>query len=82
MPIRESNEFGAQHSRFDASAAEETLRELDAQYAAGQIEAHAYFEKKQSLVRLFLKATTNPRRRRREEDYGGENFGGERSAGE
>lgn len=72
MSIRDSHEFGAQHSRFDASAAEETLRELDAQYAEGDIEAHAYFEKKQSLVRLFLKATTNPTRKRREENYGGE----------
>lgn len=72
MPIRDSHEFGSQHSRFDASAAEETLRELDAQYAAGDIEAHAYFEKKQSLVRLFLKATTNPIRKHREENYGGE----------
>lgn len=72
MKIRESNDFGPQHSRFDAAAAEETLRELEEQYAAGEIEAHAYFEKKQSLVRLFLKATTHPRRRRREENYGGE----------
>ncbi len=72
MGIRSSDEFGEQHSRFDAAAAEETLRELDAQYAAGEIERHAYFEKKQSLVRLFLKATTNPTRRRWEERYGGD----------
>lgn len=72
MRIRSVNEFGEQHSRFDAAAAEETLRELEAQYAAGEIEPHAYFEKKQSLVRLFLKATTNPRRRRREENYNGD----------
>ncbi|MGJ0203244.1 hypothetical protein NHL51_03655 [Leucobacter sp. gxy201] len=74
MRIRETRDFGEQHSRFDASAAEETLRELEAQYAAGEIERHAYFEKKQSLVRLFLKATTNPKRRRTEstESAGGE----------
>ncbi|GAA1599041.1 hypothetical protein [Leucobacter chromiireducens] len=72
MQIRSSEEFGEQHSRFDASAAEDTLRELEEQYAAGEIERHAYFEKKQSLVRLFLKATTNPRRRHREENYDGD----------
>ncbi|WP_125098190.1 hypothetical protein [Leucobacter chromiireducens] len=71
MRIRASEEFGEQHSRFDAAAAEDTLRELEAQYAAGEIEAHAYFEKKQSLVRLFLKATTNPRRRPRDENSAG-----------
>ncbi|WP_440312692.1 hypothetical protein [Leucobacter chromiireducens] len=72
MRIRSSDEFDEQHSRFNAEAAEETLRELEEQYAAGEIERHAYFEKKQSLVRLFLKATTNPRRRRREENYDGD----------
>lgn len=72
MGIRSSTEFGEQHSRFDAAAAEDTLRELDDQFAAGEIEPHAYFEKKQSLVRLFLKATTNPKRIRREENYDGE----------
>ncbi|MCW2289430.1 hypothetical protein [Leucobacter luti] len=71
MGIRSSTEFGEQYSRFDAAAAEDTLRELDEQFAAGEIEAHAYFEKKQSLVRLFLKATTNPRRIRRAENYDG-----------
>ncbi|WP_449277742.1 hypothetical protein [Leucobacter sp. GX24907] len=50
-------------SRFNASSAEETMRELEEQYARGEIEKHAYFEKKQSLVRLYLKATTSPKRR-------------------
>ncbi len=72
MKIRDTNDFGPQHSRFNASAAEETLRELEEQYAAGEIEKHAYFEKKSSLVRLFLKATTSPRKKHREENYDGD----------
>jgi len=63
MGIRETTEIGAS-ARFDASAADETLRELDEQFAAGLIERHAYLEKKRSLVRLFVKATTNPSRQR------------------
>ena len=73
MRIREHEFFDGSASRYDASAAEETIAELDAQFAAGDIDARAYFEKKQSLVRLFLKATTRPRRRApREENYSGE----------
>lgn len=72
MKIRTTNEFGARQSRFDAAAADETLRELDAQYAAGEIEPHAYLLKKQSLVRLFVKATTSPIRKHREENYDGD----------
>ncbi|KIP53386.1 hypothetical protein [Leucobacter komagatae] len=64
MKIRASNNIGGA-SRYDAAAAEETLRELDEQYARGEIERHAYFEKKRSLVRLFLKATTSPQRKPR-----------------
>lgn len=66
MKIRETSTIG-QASRYDASAAAETLAELDVQYAAGLIEQHAYFEKKRALVSLFLKATTSPRRRYWEE---------------
>lgn len=64
MKIRASNNIGGA-SRYDAAAAEETLRELEEQYANGEIERHAYFEKKRSLVRLFLKATTSPTRKPR-----------------
>lgn len=64
MTIRENSGIGSS-SRFDAAAAEETLSELDAQYAAGQIDRHAYFLKKRSLVSLFLKATTDPKPRRK-----------------
>lgn len=72
MKIRATNEFDTRQSRFDAGAAEATLRELEAQYAAGDIEPHAYLVKKQSLVRLFVKATTSPKRKQRPENYGGE----------
>lgn len=68
MGIRESNEFDYSRSRYELSTAAETIAELDEQYANGQIERHAYFEKKRSLVSLYLKQTTNPRRRRRD-DY-------------
>lgn len=68
MGIRETTSIGAA-SRYDAAAAEETLAELDAQYAAGELEKHAYLEKKRSLVRLFVKATTNPRRKPRPEEW-------------
>lgn len=64
MRIRTNTTIGGA-SRFDATAAEETLRELEAQYENGEIERHAYFEKKSSLVRLFLKSTTSPRRKPR-----------------
>lgn len=67
MGIRETSGFDG-HSRFDSSAAEETLRELEEQYARGEIEPHAYLTKKRSLVRLFLKSTTSPKKRYRDED--------------
>lgn len=72
MKIRATNEFDTRLSRFDAAAADATLRELEEQYAAGDIEPHAYLLKKQSLVRLFVKATTSPVRKRRSENYDGD----------
>ena len=75
MGIREEHSLGDGGSRFDASTAEETLRELEAQYAAGELSRHAYFEKKRGLVRLFVKSTTAPRRKRRETDYDAEQSG-------
>lgn len=62
MKIRETGSIG-DASRYDASAATETLAELEAQYATGEIDTHVYFAKKRSLVRIFLKATTSPMRR-------------------
>lgn len=72
MSIRETSGFDGTASRFDAAAAEDTLRELEDQHARGEIETHAYLVKKQSLVRLFLKATTSPRKQYREENYDGD----------
>lgn len=74
MSVRETGGIDGSHSRFGAVAAEETLRELEAQHARGEIETHAYLIKKQSLVRLFVKATTTPRRVRRDD---GEAYGGD-----
>jgi hypothetical protein len=49
------------------------IAELEEQYAAGEIDRHAYLEKKRGLVRLFLKATTQPKRRRKYvENYDGD----------
>lgn len=64
MKIRETTSI-AGASRYDATAAAETLSELEAQYASGEIDARTYFDKKRTLVRLFLKATTSPKRRPR-----------------
>lgn len=69
MRIRHDSGFDDAQSRYDASTAAETIAELDEQYAAGQIERHAYFEKKHSLVRLYLKQTTQPRRRPGRDDF-------------
>ena len=75
MRIRHHEEFGESVSRYEPETAEATIRELDEQYAAGEIDRRAYFEKKQSLVRLYLKATTRPQRRRRSEPP--ENYAGD-----
>ena len=74
MRIRHHEEFGEAVSRYEPATAEETIRELDEQYAAGTIDRHAYLTKKQSLVRLYLRATTQPkpRPRRRQENYDGD----------
>lgn len=72
MGIREEHTLANGSSRFDAATAEETLRELDEQYASGELSRHAYFVKKRALVRLFVKATTTPRRTRRETEYDAE----------
>lgn len=65
MKIREADAFDERYARFDASAAEETIHELELQFQNGEIDRYTYFEKKRSLVRLFLKATTAPKRRPR-----------------
>ncbi len=75
LGIREEHTLANGYSRFDAATAEETLRELEAQFEAGELSRHAYFEKKQALVRLFVKSTTSPRRKRRDTDYDAEQAG-------
>ncbi|MEV8337068.1 hypothetical protein [Leucobacter sp. NPDC077196] len=75
MGIREEHTLANGYSRFDATSAEETLQELEAQFEAGELSRHAYFEKKRALVRLFVKSTTTPHRRRRDTDYDSEQKG-------
>ncbi|GAB2550129.1 hypothetical protein [Leucobacter ruminantium] len=72
MGIREQGGLDASASRYDAEHSTSTIRELERQFERGELSRHAYFEKKQALVRLFLKATTQPRRRRRVENYDGD----------
>lgn len=72
MGIRESSGLDAGASRYDAAHASDVIAELEAQFSAGEIERHAYLEKKRGLVRLFLKASTEPRRRRGVENFDGD----------
>ncbi|UOQ55809.1 hypothetical protein MUN78_08785 [Leucobacter allii] len=65
MKIRQTSSFDGSPSRATPSSAAEAIAELDAQYATGELEAHAYLTKKRGLVRAFLKQTTSPRRRPR-----------------
>lgn len=65
MGIREEISFNRDGALFDSDYTAESIRELEDQYAAGQIEPHAYLIKKQALVRLYLRSTTAPRRQSR-----------------
>ena len=65
MKIWEESSVSRENGRFDAEYTAESIRELEEQREAGEIEPHAYLIKKQALVRLYLKATTTPRRKRR-----------------
>jgi len=65
--IREQRDLGKEQGGYTAEYTAASIEELDQQYADGEIERHAYFMKKRVLVRLYLKATTSPRRRRRDE---------------
>lgn len=73
MRIREESNLNRGGALFDTRYTAESIRELEEQYAAGEIEPHAYLVKKQALVKLYLKSTTSPRRRPRpfagEEDF-------------
>lgn len=72
MAIRESRGLDAGASRYDAAHTVEVLAELEQQFEAGEIELHAYLEKKRGLVRLFVKSTTRPKRRNRADSAGTE----------
>jgi hypothetical protein len=63
--IWEENSVSRDNGLFDLEYTAESIRELEEQHEAGEIEPYAYLLKKQALVRLYLKATTSPRRRRR-----------------
>lgn len=66
MSIQESGGIQRDAGRFDAEYTAESIAELEAQYERGDIEPHAYLIKKQALVKLFLKSTTSPKRKRRD----------------
>jgi hypothetical protein len=53
---------------FTAQYTAESIRELEEMKDRGEIEPHAYLIKKQALVKLFLKSTTTPQRKRRASD--------------
>lgn len=66
MNIHENSGIERGAGRFDAEYTAASIAELEEQYARGDIEPHAYLIKKQALVKLYLKATTAPKRRRRD----------------
>lgn len=65
MNIHEHGGIEREAGRFDAEYTAASISELEAQYERGDIEPHAYLIKKQALVKLYLKATTAPKRKRR-----------------
>lgn len=69
MKIRESSDFNREQGTYDADHAAAAIEELDQQRASGEIEPHAHLIKKRSLVRLYLKATTTPRRKQHDDGF-------------
>ncbi len=65
MKIWDDSELNRAGGLFDAEYTAESIQELEEQKERGEIEPHAYLIKKQALVRLYLKATTTPRRKRK-----------------
>lgn len=64
MIIRESGEFDQERGGlFDADYTADSIAELEQQHEAGEIDTRAYLIKKNALVRLYLKATTTPKRK-------------------
>lgn len=70
MKIR-SSESVTRGPGFDSEYTAASIAELEQQRERGEIEPHAYLVKKQALVRLYLKSTTKPRRRLRDEGFEG-----------
>lgn len=53
------------HPGFDAENTTASIAELEQQYERGEISRERYLEKKQALVSIFMKATTNSSRHRK-----------------
>lgn len=70
MKVREIGGMG-EDDGFTPQYTADSIRELEEMHARGEIEPHAYLLKKRALVKLYLKSTTNPKRRRRpyEDDF-------------
>lgn len=68
MSVRESESFDRAGGLFDADYTAASIEELEAQKERGEITGRAYLIKKQALVKLYLKATTSPKRRFRDEE--------------
>lgn len=68
MRIWEETSITAGSGGFDAEYTAMSIHELEQQLERGEIETSTYLQKKQALVRLYLKATTSPKRRRRPEE--------------
>lgn len=65
MKILGDSNINCETSLYDAEYIATAIAELEEQRQRNEIEPHAYIIKKQSLVRLFLKATTTPQRKPR-----------------
>ncbi len=63
MGIRETASIGDDDG-FTTEYTAESIRELEEMRERGDIEPHAYLIKKRALVKLYLKSTTSPRRKR------------------
>lgn len=64
MKIRHTEEV-TRGPGYDTEYTAASIAELEQQRERGEIEAHSYLIKKQALVRLFLKSTTKPQRKKR-----------------
>lgn len=66
MNIRDDQGFEPQrHPGFNAENTAASIEELTAEYERGEISAARYLEKKQALVSIFLKSTTQSTRRKK-----------------